>query len=120
MKYSAELGPIIAPFYRGVMVIAFPVIRFFEKITKIFSKNRKVQVVTEEEIDSFMEAGKESGGIDEDEHERIKSILELDDITVEEIMTPRVKMDAMNIDLTIEKAMTYFLSHTHTRIPVYS
>jgi CBS domain containing-hemolysin-like protein len=29
-------------------------------------------------------------------------------------------MDAMNIDLTIEKAMTYFLSHTHTRIPVYS
>jgi CBS domain containing-hemolysin-like protein len=29
-------------------------------------------------------------------------------------------MDAMNVDLTVEKAMTYFLSHTHTRIPVYS
>jgi CBS domain containing-hemolysin-like protein len=102
------------------MIIGFPIIRIFEKITKIFSKDRIKQAMTEEEIDSFIEAGKESGGIDEDEHERIKSILEFDDITVEEIMVPRVKMDAMNVDLTVEKAMTYFLSHTHTRIPVYS
>jgi CBS domain containing-hemolysin-like protein len=29
-------------------------------------------------------------------------------------------MDAMNINLTIEKAITYLLSHTHTRIPVYT
>jgi CBS domain containing-hemolysin-like protein len=34
-------------------------------------------------------------------------------------MTPRVKIDAISIDLTVEKAITYFLSHTHTRIPVY-
>ncbi|MDR3150587.1 MAG: hypothetical protein LBU14_03055 [Candidatus Peribacteria bacterium] len=58
--------------------------------------------------------------MDKDEHERIKSILEFDDKTVDEIMTPRVKMDAMNINLTIEKAITYLLSHTHTRIPVYT
>ncbi|MDR1988015.1 MAG: hypothetical protein LBQ24_04650 [Candidatus Peribacteria bacterium] len=62
----------------------------------------------------------ESGSLDKNEHERIKSILEFDDILVEEIMTPRVKMDAVNINLTVEKAMTYFLSHTHTRIPVYT
>ncbi|MDR2640829.1 MAG: hypothetical protein LBC61_06065 [Candidatus Peribacteria bacterium] len=62
----------------------------------------------------------ESGSLDEDEHGRIKSILELDDILVDEIMTPRVKMDAVNINLTLDKAMTYFLSHTHTRIPVYT
>ncbi|MDR2411489.1 MAG: hypothetical protein LBD88_02705 [Candidatus Peribacteria bacterium] len=46
--------------------------------------------------------------------------MELDDIAVEEIMTPRVKIDAISIDTTIEKATTYYLSHTHTRIPIYS
>jgi CBS domain containing-hemolysin-like protein len=91
-----------------------------EKLIKLFSKDKPKEVITEEEIDSFIDMWKDTGWIDEDEHEKIKSILEFDDITVEEIMTPRVKIDAINTDMTIEKAITYYLSHTHTRIPVYN
>jgi CBS domain containing-hemolysin-like protein len=38
---------------------------------------------------------------------------------VEEIMVPRVKVDALSDEATIAEALEYYLVHTHSRIPVY-
>ncbi|MDR2640828.1 MAG: DUF21 domain-containing protein [Candidatus Peribacteria bacterium] len=54
-KYAVELAPIISPFYRFVMFIGFPVIWIFERITKIFSKDRQKKAMTDEEVDSFID-----------------------------------------------------------------
>jgi len=35
-------------------------------------------------------------------------------------MTPRVKIDALDIDTTIQEAMDFYLTHTHSRIPVFT
>jgi len=58
--------------------------------------------------------------LDDKEHKKIKSILEFDDTTVEEIMTPRVKIEALNIDSTVKEAKDFYLTHTHSRIPIYT
>jgi CBS domain containing-hemolysin-like protein len=58
--------------------------------------------------------------LEEHEHEKIKSILEFDETTVEEIMTPRVKIEAISDTFTVKEAMEFYLSHTHSRIPVYN
>lgn len=119
-KNSIRIALFIAPIYVVLMFVFFPIIWTLDKLIKLFSKDKPKEMITEEEIDSFIDIWKESGGMDEDTHGRIKSILEFDDILVAEVMTPRIKMDAMNINLSVEKAMTYFLSHTHTRIPIYT
>jgi putative hemolysin len=35
-------------------------------------------------------------------------------------MTPRVKLEALEDDITVEEALKYYLKHTHSRIPVYN
>ena len=75
--------------------------------------------VTEEEIESFLDLGKDSGTLEEDDHERLKNTLEFSDTLVEEIMVPRVKIDALSDQVTIEESLEYYLTHTHSRIPVY-
>jgi len=47
-------------------------------------------------------------------------MLEFSDISVEEIITPRVNIDAIDIDTTVEEALDFVLNHTHSRIPVYT
>jgi hypothetical protein len=37
------------------MFIGFPVIWIFERITKIFSKDRQKKAMTDEEVDSFID-----------------------------------------------------------------
>jgi putative hemolysin len=45
--------------------------------------------------------------------------LDLADTTVEEIMTPRIKIDKLSDETTVKEALEYTLNHTHSRIPVY-
>jgi CBS domain containing-hemolysin-like protein len=35
-------------------------------------------------------------------------------------MTPRVKIEALNSESTVKEAMNFYLTHTHSRIPVYT
>ena len=53
------------------------------------------------------------------DHMLLKNTLEFSDTLVEEIMVPRVKIEALSDNMTIEQALEYYLSHTHSRIPVY-
>ncbi|MBT3726364.1 hypothetical protein HOG21_01310 [bacterium] len=34
-------------------------------------------------------------------------------------MTPRVSIEALPLKSTVKKALDYYLSHTHSRIPIY-
>jgi CBS domain containing-hemolysin-like protein len=35
-------------------------------------------------------------------------------------MTPRVKVEALSQHTTVQEALDFYLTHTHSRIPVYS
>jgi CBS domain containing-hemolysin-like protein len=35
-------------------------------------------------------------------------------------MTPRVKIEAISSNITVKEALDFYLSHTHSRIPVYT
>ncbi len=118
-KNAAVISLSVAPIYKFLMLILYPVISFMEILIKLFSGKQKVEQITEEEIESFIDMWKNSWGLEEHEHEKIKSILEFDETTVEEIMTPRVKIEAISDEITVKEAMDFFLSHTHSRIPVY-
>lgn len=119
-KNAATISLAVAPIYKVLMLILYPIISFMEMLIKVFSWKQTKNIITDEEIESFIDMWKESWWLDHNEHEKIKSILEFDDTLVEEIMTPRVKIDAVSSDMTVWEAIEYYLSHTHTRLPVYN
>lgn len=120
IKNAGPIALSVAPIYKVIIFTIYPFILIIWFIVKIFSKGNHIETVTEEEIQSFIDMWRETGWIDDDEHEKIKSILNFDDTTVEEVMTPRVKIDALDIEETVWEAMDFYLSHTHSRIPVYT
>ena len=76
--------------------------------------------VTEEELSSIIETVEEEGVIDEEKGELLQSTLDFRDTSVEEIMTPRIDMVALDIDAPEEK-FRELVSDTaqYSRIPVY-
>lgn len=119
-KKAAKIALIVAPIYKWLMFILHPVILIIEFIIKIFTPKNIKYKITDEEIESFIDMGRDTGSLEIEEHEKIKNILELDETTAEEIMTPRVKIEAIDIDSTVKEALAFYLSHTHSRIPIYS
>ena len=119
-KNASFIAITVAPIYKFLMVILYPVILFMEVIIKVFSRQGTVEKLMDEEIESFIDMWRNSGSLWKGEYEKIKNILDFGDTTAEEIMVPRVKVEALSCHTTVWEALEYYLSHTHSRIPVYS
>ena len=102
-------------------IILFPFIWFFEKIVrfvnKAFGAGNQV-TVTEGEIVAMLKIGAQEGAIEKQERELIENVLEFNDIVVEDVMTPRVAIEALNSDMTIQEAVDFAIKHSHSRLPV--
>jgi CBS domain containing-hemolysin-like protein len=61
----------------------------------------------------------ESDGLEEEEKQMIRGILELGGMKVREIMTPRVDLEAIPASASIADAKKLFVESGHSRIPVY-
>ncbi|WP_410982197.1 hemolysin family protein [Bacillus cereus] len=87
--------------------------------TKLFSNNNKLPSITEEEIKLIINMGKEEGVIDAVESQLIHRSMNLDEISLKEILTPRVDIVAIDITLTTEEITKVFFKERFSRILVY-
>ncbi len=106
---------LVSPIVAVVMLLLYV-------LRKLWGKDRADDepTVTEEELSSIIDTVEEEGVIDEEQGELLQSALEFHDITVEEIMTPRINMVALDID-DDESEIRAMLSDTaqYSRLPVY-
>ena len=75
--------------------------------------------VTEEELSSIIETVEEEGVIDEEKSDLLQSALDFSDITVQEILTPRIDMTSIDINDDREKVLEIISESRYSRIPVY-
>lgn len=118
-KNAEKIALLVARPYQILMLILSPAVLVIEFINKMFTWKHAEEIVTNEEIEAFIDMWKHSWTLEDAEHEKLKNILEFGDRFVEEIMTPRVKIDALEESKTVEEAVKFALKHTHSRIPIY-
>jgi len=75
--------------------------------------------VTQDEIRMLVDVGQEEGILEQEESQMIRSIIELGDTTVREIMVPRIDMVALPEDATFDDAVKVAIHDGHSRIPIY-
>ena len=90
-------------------------------ITHRFGKEAltTVPTVTEEEIKLMVDTGGKEGVIEEGEREMIYGVFELGELTVGDIMSPRVDIVSLEGDSTLTDAIHTSTQHGYSRIPVY-
>jgi putative hemolysin len=88
-------------------------------IASIFGGSSMVNIVTEEEIMTMLDASEKEGGIENEEKEMIVSVLEFGDRLVREVMVPRIDIAAADIETTVSDALKLFMERGHSRIPVF-
>ncbi len=103
--------------------IFWPVLLFMKVLrdNAMDQRDEEEKVGAEDEILSFVDKNSENKDDDLEEGEKrmIRGILDLDDMTAHEIMTPRVEVKALPATASIEEAKKCFIESGHSRIPVY-
>ncbi len=117
--YNAEKVSLrIAPFYVVFSKILSPIVWMLELLTQKLKKTSK-KTMSEEDLEAFINLSKKYGILENDEDIRIKKILRLDELTVADIMTPRIKIKAIKDTLSIQEAIKKISTTPYSRFPIY-
>lgn len=103
----------------------FPLIKFFKVIISALyyflgkKSVKEKKEITEEDLITLIDAGKDEGVIEEEEKEMIRNIFEFGDTMVKEVMIPRVDMACIPSDTKLGSILKLIKKMGHSRIPVY-
>ncbi len=113
-----------APVINFLMVVLTPLIVIIDFLAGIIMKvlhidaNAK-QLLTENELKTYVEVGREDGAIENREKKIIYNVFDFGDSEAKDIMIPRIDMVCVSIDATYEEIMDLFKKEMYTRLPVY-
>jgi len=75
--------------------------------------------VSDEQIETLIDASEESGLIDAEDGEMIRRILDFDEMTAEQVMIPRTDVQSIEVRTSPSKARELAAGDGHSRFPVY-
>lgn len=107
--------------------IASPIVRFLSFATNFFlritgnnSEDTEIEGTSVEEIKAIVDAARTGGTVGEQERRIIHGAVELQHIPARALMVPRVQIQAVRGDITLEQAYQIVSENAHTRLPVYA
>ena len=121
-KYPERLSKVTAPSLRFFMLLFWPVSSLLTLIGRgaaALTKGDPEISVTEDELYDITEDMTEEGSLDEEQGDLISSALQFGEVTVESILTPRVDLEAIDIEDSLEEILSQVKSQNHSRLPVY-
>lgn len=121
-RYSASFAGFSVYLLFVIEIIFYPLIwllsKFISLVLKIFGETN-IQSVTEDELKAMVTIGAEEGALEKHEQELIENVLEFDETEVDAIMTPRVRIDAIDVNKTVADAVALAVETGRTRLPVF-
>jgi len=121
-EYPERFAMFSAPFLRVLMAALTPVTFLFNQwkrlLGRLFHKTEE-DGITEEELMTMVDQAEDEGGLDQHESELIRSAIEFNDRSVDEILTPRVDIVAVEDTDTMEDIAAAFAESGYSRLPVY-
>lgn len=120
--YSDKLVLTTAPVMNFLMIVLTPVSLIFIYMRRIMSRGgdgEKAPTITEQELHYMLDTIGDEGVLEEQEKDLVQSALEFDETTVQEILTPRVNLIALDIDDDNKEILDSVIGERFSRIPVY-
>ncbi|RZK50822.1 MAG: HlyC/CorC family transporter [Pedobacter sp.] len=72
-----------------------------------------------EELQYILDQGKESGALEDNEHELIKNVFDFNERVVKNIMVPRTKISGIELDADNNELVERIIAEGYSRLPVY-
>lgn len=125
VRFSDATALLVAPIYRFLMFVLSPLnflIRFYVRFLGFLTgggTDIHSHKISQEELEAFIDYSKDEGAVGAHEHKKIRGVLDLADTDASSVMTPRVKVEFVSIESTVDQAVDVMMASSHTRLPVF-
>ena len=125
LSRAEALAVAVAPAMLVFIAIARPAVRLLKSSAGVIlhgfdiELSERASVHSPEELKLLATAARRMGLLPQFQETLIHRTLELEDLTVREIMTPRQKIFSLPSKMLVEEASARVIDHLHSRVPVY-
>jgi CBS domain containing-hemolysin-like protein len=126
LQRAEQIALAVAAPMEAFLIIARPLLFFMRQsgglVLKLFGARdtrRGGAVHSPDELKLIVTASRQFGQIPESQEEMIHNAIELDNITVRQVMVARPDIFSLPSDLTLDEALNRVVEGQHSRIPVY-
>lgn len=117
--YAKPLTPFTAYSLRILLFTFRPAVFVFEFVTRSMRPSEEAPTVTRSELQVMARISAEEGGIQERENRIVANLLQLAEVQVETIMTPRTVVLMIQQEMTVGEVMDAHKFLPYSRIPLY-
>jgi len=124
LQYADQIALKLARPMQIIARITSPVVIILTSSSKavqriIGLKREEDAFITREEVQHLVLEGHESGVFSETEHEYIRNVFDFTHTSVREVMVPRTRIVALDLELPLEQLVSTILDSQYSRYPVY-
>jgi CBS domain containing-hemolysin-like protein len=125
LRRAEALALAVAPPMLLFMAMARPAVRILKGSAAVILRGfdipmtDRANVHSPEELKLIATAARRMGLLPKFQETLIHRALELDDVSLREIMTPRQKIFSLPSNMLLEEASAKVIDHQHSRVPVY-
>jgi CBS domain containing-hemolysin-like protein len=125
LRRAEALAVAVAPPMLVFMALARPAVRLLKGSAAAILRGfdipltDRAAVHSPEELKLIASAARRMGLLPKFQETLIHRTLELDEVTIREIMTPRQKIFSLPSNMLVEEASGQVIDHMHSRVPVY-
>lgn len=115
-----SLAPATAHTLRWMVLVMKPLLiplAWFNRL--VAPRGEKGVTVSRAELEVLAEIGRREGTIDDEEWQVVSNVMNLDEVRVSSVMTPRTQIVAVRSDASLTEARDVMLDDGHLRVPVY-
>jgi putative hemolysin len=122
---AEALAVAVAPPMLLFIAVSRPAVRFLKGGAAVILRgfdmelSERASVHSPEELKLIATAARRMGLLPKFQETLIHRTLELEDVSIREIMTPRQKIFSLPSNMLIEEASAKVIDHMHSRVPVY-
>ena len=121
--FPEKFAMFATPLMRVIMVILTPISWIFSMWKKLIAKIFRLKPdnkMSQEELLMLVEEVEEDGTIDEDEGDLLRNAITFTEQKAEDILTPRVDLEAFSKDTPMEEIAQKFVDSQYSRLLVYN
>ena len=119
-RFAAKVSLPVRMFMIILYPIAVPLYGVIHFFSRLFHFKRETLFDSEDELVALADLGADSGSIEPEESEMIKSVFDYGDTAVREIMVPRIDVIGIDTNSTIDEAITIIKKSKLSKFPVYN
>ncbi|MCL2669862.1 MAG: hemolysin family protein [Syntrophaceae bacterium] len=125
LQYADRIALVVARPIHLLSIAATVVVHFLtssnQRVLSLLRITPKTEhaFLTREEVQHVLSEGSEDGALTETEHRYIENIFEFTRTTVREVMVPRARILALDLELPREEIYRMVRENMYTRYPVY-